>query len=221
MNIFQHICKIGLLTFVALPAWSATISLSPSTQSVAAPELGDPAVFFQIDVLLDAADVDGYHPAIIDGGYTIMFDPTQVEAPVFIMGSLTPPAFLDDPVLPPPLTTPIDCGGSPACVKVPLIVGAPEISVLGSWMFEVKTGVAPGTAINIGVDNALLFDGLSLSNWVNTACAPNISCANASFPPIYSGATVNVVPIPASVWLFGSALGALVWVRRRKVVLAQ
>jgi hypothetical protein len=36
--------------------------------------------------------------------------------------------------------------------------------------------------------------------------------------PELSGVTASVVPIPASVWLFGSALGALGWARRRKSV---
>jgi hypothetical protein len=29
------------------------------------------------------------------------------------------------------------------------------------------------------------------------------------------GIDVNVVPVPAAVWLFGSGLGLLAWVRRR------
>jgi hypothetical protein len=230
MNIVKHICKIGLLTLVALPAWSATVSLSPSTQSIAAPELGEPAVFFQIDVMLDVADVAGSHPAIINGGYTITFDPSQVYAPVFVSGSLASSTIVvEAPItyLPPP-SSPNQCGGSPACVVVGLLanvleLNAPEQSALGSWSFEVKDGVTQGTSIHIGVDNAQLFgDQVSISNFGNTACDPGVTdCGIALFDPDYSGATVNVVPIPASVWLFGSALGALGWARRRKVVPAE
>ena len=46
------------------------------------------------------------------------------------------------------------------------------------------------------------------------------SRANASLITIdnYGNATVSaVVPVPASAWLFGSALGLLGWVRRRAV----
>ena len=31
------------------------------------------------------------------------------------------------------------------------------------------------------------------------------------------GIGISVVPVPAAVWLFGSALGALGWLRRRSV----
>jgi hypothetical protein len=222
MNIVKQIQKIGLLTLIAMPAWSATVSLSPSTQFISAPELGGPAVFFQIDVLLDASDVDGFHPAIIDGGYTITFDPDQIEYIEFITGNLDPEAsFVGTlPLGPPP--SPFNCGTSPACVIVPLIENAPEISTIGSFKFEVKNGVAPGSAIHIGVDNLFLFDDVvSGSFFTNKACPPGISCGNSDFTPDYSGATVNVVPIPAAVWLFASALGALGWSRRRKVPLVQ
>lgn len=33
----------------------------------------------------------------------------------------------------------------------------------------------------------------------------------------YGSADVNVIPVPAAVWLFGSALGLLGWVRRRQI----
>jgi hypothetical protein len=39
-----------------------------------------------------------------------------------------------------------------------------------------------------------------------------------SMHPELTGIASSVVPIPASVWLFGSALGALGWARRRKSV---
>jgi hypothetical protein len=32
----------------------------------------------------------------------------------------------------------------------------------------------------------------------------------------YANVNINEVPIPAAVWLFGSALGGLGWMRRRK-----
>jgi hypothetical protein len=58
----------------------------------------------------------------------------------------------------------------------------------------------------------------------STAVTPNIGLVGwfnlsgdiAGIPVDYVPSTVNVVPIPATVWLFGSALGLLGWLRRRK-----
>jgi hypothetical protein len=69
--------------------------------------------------------------------------------------------------------------------------------------FSVIGGVGSSTRVQLGLDG---FD----SSWF----APGAF----EYPTVdYEFVDVQVVPVPAAVWLFGSALGLLTWVRRRMV----
>ncbi|NND54990.1 MAG: hypothetical protein HKN56_08485 [Gammaproteobacteria bacterium] len=50
---------------------------------------------------------------------------------------------------------------------------------------------------------------------LNASCAPIAGC-NADYFIDNVSITADIVPIPAAVWLFGSALGLMGWTRRRK-----
>jgi hypothetical protein len=75
------------------------------------------------------------------------------------------------------------------------------------------------------VENTLGTGGqLILANWNGTMAVPIGTCINSVSKVAACGnnphwfvfrLTDNAVPVPAAVWLFGSALGLLGWVRRR------
>ena len=64
------------------------------------------------------------------------------------------------------------------------------------------------TPTNIGVAQGTFPSGAGDDVWTNANSQEVIITS-------FSGATINVIPVPAAVWLFGSALGLLGWIRRR------
>jgi hypothetical protein len=84
---------------------------------------------------------------------------------------------------------------------------SPGVPVINAWSTAINSGpntitysVLPDTALSAGT-YVLQVRGLVSGT------------SNGS----YSGVINTVVPIPAAVWLFGSALGMLAWVRRKAV----
>ncbi len=67
------------------------------------------------------------------------------------------------------------------------------------------------------VDSTVVFD----SSWVNLASIDivfDVVSGPANFAvPGLDNITLQAVPVPAAVWLFASALGAIGWVRRRSL----
>lgn len=111
-----------------------------------------------------------------------------------------------------------DAGGPAACCSV---AGLGRINLTAALAGD------PGATLVEGSQN-LMFNFLSVSNAVITAPGgsfdPNavgnyqfaITVTDGSFPIEAVAMEVQVVPIPAAVWLFGSALGLLGWIRRRR-----
>jgi hypothetical protein len=64
--------------------------------------------------------------------------------------------------------------------------------------------------VNFGPGSGVL--GYEFGDWLNACCV-----GGSEFDPIRTAWSV-AVPIPAAVWLFGSALAGLGWMHRRKTV---
>jgi hypothetical protein len=58
---------------------------------------------------------------------------------------------------------------------------------------------------------------VSVTGWESTATTVGLSGASSADHQIVSG-TVSAVPIPAAVWLFGSALAGLGWLRLKQSI---
>lgn len=85
--------------------------------------------------------------------------------------------------------------------------------------FEVHFGSFSGlSGLNKLGDLTLGLTGLGIGNvnlGINSVFGDFISLSSSVQQVQLSGAQVNVVPVPAAVWLFGGAVGALGWLRRR------
>mgnify|MGYP000317683218 CR=1 FL=1 len=119
-------------------------------------------------------------------------------------------------------------------VSVSAEVGAP-LSFEKEWAFSVNgdlTGFVK-TSINdaVGIDSLEIFDGANLLHSVGGATVENLSLtyrflSGVNYTIVAMGLgefvntqvdlTVKAVPVPAAVWLFGSALMGLFGVSRRK-----
>ena len=87
---------------------------------------------------------------------------------------------------------------------------------------ESSSSWGPGTAFSktMGGDDGSLGIQQNLSTYDGMTSSFNgtaLTVSNVTFFPFISGNTMTfqVVPVPAAVWLFGSALGLLGWMRRK------
>jgi hypothetical protein len=56
---------------------------------------------------------------------------------------------------------------------------------------------------------------VGVTGWESSATTVGLSQASSADHDIVSGTVVSAVPVPAAVWLFGSALAGLGWMRRK------
>lgn len=110
-----------------------------------------------------------------------------------------------------------------------------------SDIYEYTANLGTGISLTVGIDYwiSIVADTTTDLNddWFWVGC---ITCEGGVIPPLGSSATLNtafqpdwvgnraeyyfelsnsnVVPVPAAIWLFGSALGLLGWLRRRRTV---
>jgi len=181
MNFTKSIL-IALASFVALPAYSATVSLVPSTTTVS--EGGS----FTVDLVLDAADAPGNHPGSfrglieLDYGSSADYTGFTYTSPAVAFGATT---------------------DNPGVIELGFDL-ANDVGVIGTFSFDV-TGSA-GDVIDLDLEDAVFVIG----SFFNTDPSPT------KFTPTFVDAQVSVVPVPAAIWLLGSALVGLGSMRRRK-----
>jgi hypothetical protein len=89
-------------------------------------------------------------------------------------------------------------------------INGPDLSGAAAWFMEFAGGLT-----NLGGNVSLVstFGGESFCE--DPDCA--ISVGSPQFRGVTAG-TASAVPIPAAVWLFGSALAGLGWLRRKQAV---
>jgi hypothetical protein len=144
----------------------------------------------------------------------------------------SPPAaaaygFYDDFIF----TIPVGAGSNSVTSSIS-IPGALEITGLQSRLFALPLGYVPGSTVGIGCP------GGCVAAWGTTVAAANVTYtvlnpitlgpgsyvlqirgdATGAFGGSYSGVlNLTAVPVPAALWLFGSAVGGLGLLRRRNL----
>lgn len=184
--------------FMKVAAAAATLLFSWTTHAASVTLIPDAAAVDNGDVLtvqlaLNAPDAAGTLPGAFHGIVVLDYDPTLV---MFDSFAFTAPAEAADPVI-----TSSNAGLNSIEVA---FQNAFNIGTIGTFTFNVLG--MDGDTIDLTVRDADDFFG----SFVNTV--PTIQ----PLYPDFEGATVNVVPIPAAVWLFMSALGLAAGVARRR-----
>ena len=108
---------------------------------------------------------------------------------------------------------PVDCQ-THACVFLP------DGATTGSIALEIVWDNYPGYLSEAGTLD-LLYGTWSLWRCDNSDCSGLVFPGGAAVEFVdgsISGVVVSAVPIPAAVWLFGSALAGLGWLRRKRAV---
>jgi len=159
-------------------ASAASVSLVPASGVV------DAGASFDIELVLDANDVDGDIPGDMNGVVTIEYDPTLASFDGF---AYTAPA---------------------AQVTAPMIMTSPLNSDLKIVALDFTGALAVGS-IGTYSFNALAEEGAEISFSIAPSLSggfANRAPTNKPFDPDFFSTSVSVVPIPASAWLMLSAL---------------
>ena len=118
--------------------------------------------------------------------------------------------------------------GDPADFQVPNALGTFVVDQINGALTGVVNGVFDDASDNDfyriatefqsnDPDNVLTYSGENINatlDWVEGASSFE-AYRSAGSPDVYAIFSTTVVPVPAAVWLFGSALGLLGWIRRR------
>ena len=184
----RHSLIAALLLLAAGATQAASLTLVPSATSVA--QNGN----FTVNLVLDATDAPGGHPGLFGGEIVVDFNKTLLSYGSF---TLTSGLSYFSPVV-------VASNGNTQTVSFGF-ENAPDTGVVGTFSF---TAIGPvGSVANLGLVDADDFSG-SFVNSVPT---------NQRFFPTFTGAQVTVVPLPAGIWLLGTAIGALAGRRLRHV----
>ena len=185
----MNICKPAaalLLIIAGATAQAASLTLVPSAATVA------PGGAFTVNLVLDATGTPGMHPGTFSGQILLDFNNTQLSYGGFVAASGV--TFY----LPPAGAT----NGNTQTVGFGFVKPG-DVGTVGTFSFTALG--APGTLARLGLVDGDDFFGSSFVNNVPT---------DQRFTPIITGAQVSIVPLPASLWLLGTAVGAL-GLRRR------
>ena len=201
-NIINTCIAATLLGLSSVSAQAASIWLEPATQTI---NVGDPA---PLSLWADASDVGGF----LAGGLDLFYDDTVLT---YNGDFAFDPSFPTDPFFSRPGVT-----GDPDDCSIVMADGCSVPGEINGIAFGSFTGLAASGPTLVGT---LSFTGLNLGTSLLTM-TDNDTPAGAWFAldgsgPLdvaYGSAEVNVVPIPAAAWLFGTGLLALTGVARRR-----
>lgn len=185
-TIYSSVIGVAVVLLSSIGAQAATVSLVPNTTVV---ENGDA---LSVDLLLNAPDAPGELPGAFQGTVFLTYDPTLAMFDSFAFSDPAGPFDIGNPVT-------LDTG----TVEVEFR-NALNIGTIGTFTFNVLG--MDGDVIDLTVRDGDDFFG----SIVNTVPS------NQPVAAAFEGTTVNVVPIPAAVWLFMSALGLAAGVARRR-----
>ncbi|MBL8199498.1 MAG: VPLPA-CTERM sorting domain-containing protein [Chromatiales bacterium] len=174
-----------LLVAAAGTAQAASLALVPSAGTVA------PNGAFTVDLVLNAADAPGAHPGLHGGQIVVDFNQTLLTYGSFTLASGL--NFFSSPV--------VATNGNTRTVTFGF-ENAPDSGTVGTFSFTATGPV--GSLATIGLVDADDFSG-SFANYVP---------AYQRFYPDFAGAQVNIVPLPAGIWLLGTGVAALAARRR-------
>ena len=185
-NVYTRFSGVVALLLCFTAAQAASVSLVPDAAAV------DNGAVLNVDLNFNAPDAPGATPGSFDGIILLQYDPTLVMFEGF---SFSDPAVALHPL------DPISLGDGTVEVG---FQNALNVGTIGTFTFTVLG--LNGDVINLSIADADDFFG----SFVNTV--PTIQPVD----PDFNGTSVNVVPIPAAVWLFVSALGLAAGVARRR-----
>ena len=190
----------------SLNAQAASIWLEPVSQDTITGGVAS------LNMWADASDVGGF----LAGGLDLFYDPAVVS---YNGDFAFDAAFPTDPSF---SRTGDDCAANPA---TPGCSGPGEINGIGFGNFG---GIAAGgptlvgslsfTGVNLGVATLTMADNdFPAGNWFATDGTDLLGLVSYVAPGAGPAEiNVNVIPVPAAVWLFGSGLLGLVGVARRR-----
>jgi hypothetical protein len=194
MNIRTLVATLLLIAAgsTAQAASLTTLDLVPSAGTVVQNST------FTVDLVLNAANAPGSHPGLTSGQIIVDFDKTKLTYNSFTLGSgLNFVPLNGAPV--------VAISGNTQTVYI-WFENAPDISTIGRFSF--KAIGTPGSLATLGLVDADTFFGSSFVNKAQTD--------TGIFDLRFAGTAINItaVPLPAGVWLLGTALGALAARRR-------
>jgi len=187
MNLPPFAAAVLLLATGTVQA--ASLTLVPSAASVA------PNGSFTVNLFLDATDaLPDSTGGLYGGGIVLDFNPALLTYGGFTLASGL--SFYENPVV-------ATSGGAQTVTFG--FDNAAENGLVGTFSF---TAIGPvGSLATLGLADADDFSG-SFASYV-----PKYQ----RFFPSFGEAEVSIVPLPAGVWLLGTAVGALVVRQRRRV----
>ncbi len=183
---FRTLSAALLLLTAGATAQAASLVLVPSASTVA------PNGSFTVNLVLDATSAPGLHPGTFSGQILLDFNKTQLSYGGFAAASGV--TFY--------LPTAVATNGNSQTVSFGFIKPG-DVGTVGTFSFTALG--APGTLATLGLVDGDDFFGSSFVNKVPT---------DQRFTPVITGAQVSIVPLPAGIWLLGTAVGAL-GLRRR------
>lgn len=186
----RQIAAALLLTVAGNAAQAASLALVPSATTVVENSA------FTVDLLLNATDAPGGHPGLFSGEIIVDFDRTLLTYTGFALG----PGVNFVPV---GATPSVATSGNTQTVRL-WFENAPDVGPVGTFSF---TAIGtPGSVATLGLVDADDFSGSFVNKFPT----------DQRFYPVLTGTQVNIsaVPLPAGIWLLGTAVAALAARRR-------